>query len=114
MKIPNNMTEEQVIEETPEIKKGSEVSADIKDSLEDDDPWMKRKLNEKEEDIEDLPEGGVITGITGGQYGLIFQENRITRMDYRGGNVIFSFRRVEDNRGAVQGKNVIQVGNLDA
>ena len=40
-------------------------------------------------DIEDLPEGGVITGITGGQYGLIFQENRITRMDYRGGAIVF-------------------------
>ena len=63
-------------------------------------------------DSETLPEGGVITGVTGGQYGLIFQESRITRMDYRGGNVIFSFRRIEDNRGAVQGKNVIQVGNL--
>ena len=33
-------------------------------------------------------------------------------MDYRGGNVIFSFRRIEDNVGAVQGKNVIKVGNL--
>ena len=63
-------------------------------------------------DSETLPEGGVITGMTGGQFGLIFQESRITRMDYRGGNVIFSFRRIEDNRGAVQGKNVIQVGNM--
>ena len=63
-------------------------------------------------DSEVLPEGGVITGLTGGQYGLIFQESRITRMDYRGGNVVFQFRRIEDNRGAVQGKNVIQVGNL--
>ena len=63
-------------------------------------------------DSEVLPEGGVITGITGGQYGLIFQESRITRVDYRGGNVVFSFRRIEENKGAVQGKNVIQVGNL--
>lgn len=63
-------------------------------------------------DIEDLPEGGVITGITGGQYGLIFQENRITRMDYRGGAIVFSFRRIEDNRGAVQGKSIIKVGNV--
>ena len=63
-------------------------------------------------DSETLPEGGVITGVTGGQFGLIFQESRITRMDYRGGNVVFSFRRIEDNRGAVQGKNVIQVGNM--
>ena len=63
-------------------------------------------------DTETLPEGGGITGITGGQYGLIFQENRITRMDYRGGNTVFSFRRIEENRGAIQGKNVVQVGNL--
>tara|TARA_R100000951_G_scaffold53649_1_gene45197 strand:+ start:2521 stop:3987 length:1467 start_codon:yes stop_codon:yes gene_type:complete len=63
-------------------------------------------------DTETLPEGGAITGMTGGQYGLIFQENRITRMDYRGGNVVFSFRRIEDNRGAVQGKSVVKVGNL--
>ena len=63
-------------------------------------------------DSEILPEGGAITGMTGGQYGLVFQENRITRMDYRGGNVIFSFRRIEDNVGAVQGKSVIKVGNL--
>ena len=33
-------------------------------------------------------------------------------MDYRGGNVIFSFRSIEDNIGAVQGKTVIKVGNL--
>ena len=33
-------------------------------------------------------------------------------MDYRGGNVVFSFRRIEDNIGAVQGKTVIKVGNL--
>ena len=63
-------------------------------------------------DLEDLPEGGVVTGITGGQYGLIFQENRITRMDYRGGNIVFSFRRIEDNRGAIQSKSIIKVGNL--
>tara|TARA_S200002703_G_scaffold44458_1_gene38877 strand:- start:2022 stop:3479 length:1458 start_codon:yes stop_codon:yes gene_type:complete len=63
-------------------------------------------------DLEDLPEGGVVTGITGGQYGLIFQENRITRMDYRGGAIVFSFRRIEDNRGAIQGKSIIKVGNL--
>ena len=30
-------------------------------------------------DSETLPEGGVITGVTGGQFGLIFQESRITR-----------------------------------
>jgi hypothetical protein len=34
--------EPELVEE-PELKKGSEVSEDIKDSLENDDPWMQRK-----------------------------------------------------------------------
>ena len=29
--------------EVEAVKKGSEVSSDIKDSLESDDPWMQRK-----------------------------------------------------------------------
>jgi hypothetical protein len=33
-------------EEPEVVKKGSEVSADIKDSLESDDPWMQRKKGE--------------------------------------------------------------------
>jgi hypothetical protein len=35
---------EEPVEEPVEVKKGSEVSNDIKDSLESDDPWMKQKL----------------------------------------------------------------------
>ena len=35
-------------EEPVEIKKGSEVSDDIKDSLESDDPWMKQTLEKTE------------------------------------------------------------------
>jgi hypothetical protein len=48
----DTVTEEPVPEEPeepeePEVfKKGSEVSADIKDSLESDDPWMQRKKGE--------------------------------------------------------------------
>ena len=33
-------------EESVKMKKGSEVSEDIKDSLESDDPWMQRKNEE--------------------------------------------------------------------
>jgi hypothetical protein len=36
------------LDESVEVKKGSEVSADIKDSLESDDPWMKQKLEKTE------------------------------------------------------------------
>jgi len=42
-------TEDKQSEPEPELKKGSEVSEDIKDSLEDDDPWMQRKRDSKDE-----------------------------------------------------------------
>ena len=42
--------------DTSTLKKGSEVSEDIKDSLEDDDPWMQRKNEEKEEKEEEEEE----------------------------------------------------------
>ena len=39
----NKQSEPEPENKEPELKKGSEVSEDIKDSLDDDDPWMKRK-----------------------------------------------------------------------
>jgi len=42
----DTVSEDPVSEEPEVVKKGSEVSADIKDSLESDDPWMQRKKEE--------------------------------------------------------------------
>ena len=44
--IPVSPVHESESEEPVEMKKGSEVSDDIKDSLESDDPWMQRKNEE--------------------------------------------------------------------
>ena len=43
---PGTDKEDPVSEEPEVVKKGSEVSADIKDSLESDDPWMQRRKEE--------------------------------------------------------------------
>ena len=43
--IPFGRTER--VEPPPEIKKGSEVSAEIKESLDSDDPWMQRKKEQE-------------------------------------------------------------------
>jgi hypothetical protein len=43
---PEPASEEAEAEAEP-VKKGSEVSSDIKDSLESDDPWMQRKQGDK-------------------------------------------------------------------
>ena len=44
--VSETVVSEETIEEVEEPKKGSEVSSDIKDSLESDDPWMQRKKAE--------------------------------------------------------------------
>ena len=64
----------------------------------------------KQSDYQDLADGGEITGIVGGEYGYIFQENQITRMDYVGGTSVFRFSVISKNRGAIFAKAITQVG----
>jgi len=63
----------------------------------------------KQADYQDLPgSGGQIVAITSGEYGYIFRQNEIVRLDYVGGTTIFRFSVVSPNRGAVYGKTVCQ------
>ena len=62
-------------------------------------------------DYQTFPVGGAITGITGGEYGLVFQENRITRASYVGGNLIFQFDEISANVGCIAPRSICQYGN---
>ena len=63
----------------------------------------------KQADYQDLPgSGGQIVAITSGEYGYIFRQNEIVRMDYVGGATVFRFSVVSPNRGAIMGKTVCQ------
>ena len=44
---------------------------------------------QRQADRQVLPSGGRINGILSGEYGVILQRDRICRMDYVGGNIIF-------------------------
>src|ERR1019366_6512986 len=50
-------------------------------------------------DSQTLPDGGAITGLVGGEYGLVFQENAIQRMTFVGTPVIFQFDKISRNLG---------------
>lgn len=63
-------------------------------------------------DEQDLPDGGWIHGITGGEVGYIFQEHAITRMTYVGPPAIFQFDTIERNRGLAAPGSLIQVGSM--
>lgn len=61
-------------------------------------------------DHQDLPDGGVVNRIIGGEYGVIFQENAITTMSFVGSPAVFQFNQVSKNRGTQAPQSVIKVG----
>lgn len=56
-------------------------------------------------------DGTEIKGIVGGESGVIFQENSITRMTYVGSPVIFRFDAIEVARGCLTGGSIQKLGN---
>lgn len=58
-------------------------------------------------------DGGQVTDIVGGSdYGLVFQEHSIWRMDYEGGDTFFRFTPIDENRGCWIHKAAIRVGGI--
>jgi hypothetical protein len=67
---------------------------------------------QRQADRQVLPSGGRINGILSGEFGVILQRDRICRMDYVGGNVIFEINEVSSNIGCVSVHSVAQWGTL--
>jgi hypothetical protein len=62
-------------------------------------------------DYQDLPGiGGDVQGVVPGEYGVVFQESSIWRMDYRGPPVIFNFDEVERGRGTPSPRSIVHFG----
>lgn len=57
------------------------------------------------------PTGGSIVGVVGGEYGVIFSERAITRMDYLGSGPIFQFSQVERDRGCYAEGSIVKFGS---
>jgi len=55
--------------------------------------------------------GGAVTGVTGGEYGIVLQEMRVTRMSYVGGNNIFQFDELSANVGCVARRSICRFGS---
>lgn len=60
----------------------------------------------------DMPSGGDITGVVGGEYGLVFQEQRILRMTYTGDSTVWQFDEVATDIGCVAAKTLATVGKI--
>jgi len=63
-------------------------------------------------DYQELPDGGDITGITGGEFGIIFLEKAIVRMSYIGSPLFFQFDTISRNVGCIEGGSIAQYGGI--
>tara|TARA_S200002703_G_scaffold64766_2_gene56018 strand:- start:146 stop:1600 length:1455 start_codon:yes stop_codon:yes gene_type:complete len=63
-------------------------------------------------DFQILDAGGEVVGITGGDYGVVFQRNRINRMDFVGSALIFSISPVVEDRGCMASGSIVRLDNL--
>lgn len=62
-------------------------------------------------DFQIIPDGGNITGITGGETGLILMERAIVRMSYIGSPLFFQFDTISRSLGCVEGNSIAKYGN---
>jgi hypothetical protein len=67
---------------------------------------------QRKSDFNDFPDGGEVTGIIGGDVGLVLQRSAVRRMAYVGGNVLFRFDKISANKGCASVHTVAQYGEL--
>jgi hypothetical protein len=75
-------------------------------AINDETDWTPSQVTQS--DFQDLPDGGEIRGVTGGEFGLVLMERSIYRMSYVGTPFIFQFDNIARNRGCYAPNSVIQ------
>ena len=68
-------------------------------ALNDETDWVEDVNTQS--DYQDIPDGGQIVGIRGGEFGLVFLERAISRMTYIGTPFIFQFDNISRNKGCM-------------
>lgn len=63
-------------------------------------------------DFQDIPDGGEVRGITGGEFGLVLLERSIVRMTYVGAPLFFQFDTLTRSLGCYESRSIIQFGGL--
>jgi hypothetical protein len=64
-------------------------------------------------DYQDLPDGGIVRGVGGGESGVIFQDQAIRRMSYIPGSpLIFQIERIAQDKGLFAPYSIIRAGDL--
>jgi len=78
--------------------------------INDETDWTSGSASQSDTQV--LPDGGDITGLAGGEYGLIFLERAIYRMSYTGSPFFFQFDAISRSLGCISNGSIAQYGNL--
>lgn len=64
-------------------------------------------------DFQDFPDGGIVRGVAGGEFGTIFQDQTIRRMSYIPGSpLIFQIERITESLGLFAPYSIVRAGSL--
>jgi hypothetical protein len=77
-------------------------------ALGDESSWTNSATTQA--DFQDIPDGGSVIGVTGGEFGLVFLERAIHRMSYVGSPLVFQFDNISRNLGCYEANSIIQYG----
>jgi hypothetical protein len=77
-------------------------------ALGDESNWTNSATTQA--DFQDIPDGGSIVGITGGEFGLVFMDRSIHRMSYIGSPLVFQFDNITRNLGCYESNSIVQYG----
>jgi hypothetical protein len=89
---------------------GTDTSKVYWSDINDETDWTPGAASQS--DFQILPDGGDITGLAGGEYGLIFLERAIYRMSYTGSPFFFQFDAISRSLGCISNGSIAQYGNL--
>jgi hypothetical protein len=78
--------------------------------INDETTWGSSQVTQA--DFQDIPDGGQIVGIRGGEFGLVFLEKGISRMSYIGTPFIFQFDNISRNKGCIAAGSIAQVQGI--
>ena len=64
-------------------------------------------------DYQDFPDGGIVRGVAGGEFGLVFQDQSIRRMSYIPGSaIIFQIERITQDLGLFAPYSIVRAGPM--
>ena len=87
---------------------GTNPNKVIWSDINDETNWLSGTTSQSDYQI--IPDGGNITGLTGGEIGLIFLERSIVRMSYSGSPLFFQFDTISRGLGCLEGNSIAQYG----